>query len=527
MRKVWRLIVIFYILFRYGLDEMAVSYFPNRRFAVFYRVLFFWRSLSVPPAARLRKALEELGPIFIKFGQMLSTRRDLLPAEIADELSKLQDRVPPFDSALAVEQITRYLGTPPEKLFARFDRIPVASASVAQVHFATLHNGREVAVKVLRPEMQKRIGRDIELMYVFASLGEKFWRDGKRLRLTAVVHEFDKSLHDELDLLREAANYSQLRRNFAESDKLIVPEIFWDYCSTNVIVIEKMAGIPISQTDKLVEAGLDLKKLASNGVEIFLTQVFRDAFFHADMHPGNILISVEPATFGRYIALDLGIVGMLDDFDKEYLSKNFVAFFRRDYRMVAQANIESGWAPPDTSVVELEAAVRTCCEPMFDRPLRDFSFGQVLVRLFQTSRRFNIEIQPQLVLLQKTMLNIEGLGRQLDPDLDLWKTAKPFLEDWMDRQIGIRGLMDRFRIESVNYSRILPQLPRLVHDALKNTAVPDRKAKLLDKMILEQATASRRLTRFLYFASGVLTGVLLMRVLGEAHYFFWKVALFS
>ncbi|EEO28761.1 ubiquinone biosynthesis regulatory protein kinase UbiB [Oxalobacter paraformigenes] len=520
MRKVWRLIVIFYILFRYGLDELAVSYFPSGRIVVFYRCLFFWRNLSVLPGARLRKALEELGPIFIKFGQMLSTRRDLLPADIADELSKLQDRVPPFDSNLAVEQITKYLGAPPEELFASFDRIPVASASVAQVHFARLHNGREVAVKVLRPEMQKRIGRDIELMYVFAALGERFWRDGKRLRLTAVVHEFDKSLHDELDLMREAANYSQLRRNFADSDKLMVPEIFWDYCSTNVIVMEKMVGIPISRTDRLLEAGLDLKKLASNGVEIFLTQVFRDAFFHADMHPGNILISVEPATFGRYIALDLGIVGMLDDFDKEYLSKNFVAFFRRDYRMVAEANIESGWAPPDTSVVELEAAVRTCCEPMFDRPLRDFSFGMVLMRLFQTSRRFNIEIQPQLVLLQKTMLNIEGLGRQLDPDLDLWKTAKPFLEEWMDRQIGFRGLLDRFKAESVNYSRIIPQLPRLVQGALENVARPDKKSELLDRLVVEQARINRRLNRLVYFGGGVLIGILLVRILLNWRYFF-------
>ncbi len=276
--------------------------------------------------------------------------------------------------------------------------------------------------------------------------------------------------------------------------------------------MEKMTGIPISQTEKMIEAGLDLKKLASDGVEIFLTQVFRDAFFHADMPPGNILISVEPATFGRYIALDLGIVGMLDDFDKEYLSKNFVAFFRRDYRMVAEANIESGWAPPETSVVELEAAVRTCCEPMFDRPLRDFSFGLVLMRLFQTSRRFNIEIQPQLVLLQKTMLNIEGLGRQLDPDLDLWKTAKPFLEDWMDRQVGWRGMLDRFRIEATNYSRIFPQLPRLVRDALESAARPDRKAELLDRLIREQAKTNRRLSSFLYFASGVLIGVLIVRV---------------
>ena len=520
MRKVWRLIVIFYILFRYGLDEMAVSYFPGRRLAVLYRCLFFWRNISVPPAARLRKALEELGPIFIKFGQMLSTRRDLLPTEIADELEKLQDRVTPFDPSLAIGQITRSLGAPPEKLFASFDRTPVASASVAQVHFATLHNGREVAVKVLRPEMQKRIGRDIELLYLFAALGEKFWRDGKRLRLTAVVHEFDKSLHDELDLMREAANYSQLRRNFAGSDKLIVPEIFWDYCSTDVIVMEKMTGIPISQTDRLVEAGLDLKKLASDGVEIFLTQVFRDAFFHADMHPGNILISVEPETFGRYIALDLGIVGMLDDFDKEYLSRNFVAFFRRDYKMVAQANIESGWAPPDTSVVELEAAVRTCCEPMFDRPLRDFSFGLVLMRLFQTSRRFNIEIQPQLFLLQKTMLNIEGLGRQLDPDLDLWKTAKPFLENWMEEQVGMKGLIERFRIESTHYSRIFPQLPRLVQEALEAIARPDDSFRRLERLQSGQDAINRRLSRFMYFAGGVLIGILLAGFLAGGALFF-------
>ncbi len=512
MRKIWRLIVIFYILFRYGLDDMAVSYFPHGRLFTLYRCLFFWRKLSTPPAARLRKALEELGPIFIKFGQMLSTRRDLLPIEIADELSQLQDRVSPFDSDLALEQITKSLGASPEQLFSYFDKTPVASASVAQVYFATLHNGKEVAVKVLRPDMQKRIGRDVELMYAFATLGEKFWKDGKRLRLTAVVHEFDKSLHDELDLMREAANYSQLRRNFADSDKLLVPEIFWEYCSTNVIVMEKMTGIPISQTDKLLEAGLDLKKLARDGVEIFLTQVFRDAFFHADMHPGNILISVDPATFGRYIALDLGIVGMLDDFDKEYLSKNFVAFFRRDYKMVAQANIESGWAPPDTRVVELEAAVRTCCEPMFDQPLKNFSFGLVLIRLFQTSRRFNIEIQPQLVLLQKTMLNIEGLGRQLDPDLDLWKTAKPFLEDWMDKQIGLAGLIDRFKIEAANYSRILPQLPRLIQDALKNAAKPDRKTDSSDKRFIEQKSPFPHLIRLLYLAGGVLIGIFLTRL---------------
>jgi predicted unusual protein kinase regulating ubiquinone biosynthesis (AarF/ABC1/UbiB family) len=318
----------------------------------------------------------------------------------------------------------------------------VASASIAQVHFATLKNGKEVAVKVLRPGMKTTIDEDLALMQMAAGLIEKVWPDSRRLKPREVVAEFDKYLHDELDLMREAAQASQLRRNFANSTLLMVPEMYWDYCSSSVIVMERMNGIPISQTDRLVAAGVDLKKLSRDGVEIFFTQVFRDGFFHADMHPGNILVSIDEATFGRYIALDFGIVGTLNDFDKDYLSQNFLAFFRRDYKRVAEAHIESGWAPRNTRVDELEAAVRATCEPIFDRPLKDISFGQVLLRLFQTSRRFNVEVQPQLVLLQKTMLNIEGLGRQLDPDLDLWKTAKPYLERWMAEQVGWRGMVD-------------------------------------------------------------------------------------
>lgn len=483
MRKLWRLISIFFVMFRHGLDDMAVSYLFSQGAASFYRGIFFWRGLARPAAERFRRALEELGPIFIKLGQVLSTRRDLLPEDFADELAKLQDQVPPFDASLARNQVTKSLGAPPEVLFAEFDAQSVASASIAQVHFAVLKDGRKAAVKILRPDILRRIERDLELMYAFAALGEKYWMDGRRLRLSEVVREFDNSLHNEIDLLCEAGNYSQLRRNFEGSDKLVVPEIYWEYCSSEVITMERMEGIPISRIDELREAGFDLKKLSRNGVDIFLTQVFDHAFFHADMHPGNILISTMPDSWGKFIALDLGIVGMLDDFDREYLSKNFIAFFRRDYHLVAQTHIECGWAPPETRAVELEAAIRTCCEPVFDRPLKEFSFGLVLMRLFQTSRRFNIEIQPQLILLQKTMLNIEGLGRQLDPDLDLWRTAKPFLENWMKRQPDIRKLIERIKMESISYSRLLPRLPLLIQQALEKNAI-----------VAQAATAQRQET---------------------------------
>ena len=467
MRKFRRLFSILFIIFRYGLDDMAVSYRFSQRITAIYRGFFFWRKLTRPVAERFRCALEELGPIFIKLGQVLSTRRDLLSDDFANELAKLQDQVTPFDSTIAIAQIIQNFGKRPEQIFEKFEEKPIASASIAQVHFAILKDGKKVAVKILRPEILQRIERDVELMYILATLGEKYWQDGKRLRLTEVVREFDHSLHDELDLLREAANYSQLRRNFANSDKLVVPEIYWEYCTTEILTMEWMEGIPISHIETLKAEGFDLKQLSKNGVDIFLTQVFDHAFFHADMHPGNILISTMPKTRGQFIALDLGIVGMLDDFDREYLSKNFIAFFRRDYRLVAQTHIECGWAPRETRVVELEAAIRTCCEPVFDRPLKDFSFGLVLMRLFQTSRRFNIEIQPQLILLQKTMLNIEGLGRQLDPDLDLWKTAKPFLENWIRHQPNLLEMLQRFKMESISYSRILPRLPFLLQQILK------------------------------------------------------------
>jgi len=501
--KFLRLLKILTVATRYGLDEIAMSGLRVPRTTRLINTVFFWRRITSPRAIRLRLALEELGPIFVKFGQVLSTRPDLMPPDIVAELSLLQDRVPPFPSDQAIAQITRSLGAHPDQLFASFEHTPVASASIAQVHFATLKNGKQVAIKVLRPGMKTTIDEDLALMQMAAGLIERVWPDSRRLKPREVVAEFDKYLHDELDLMREAANASQLRRNFASSDLLLVPEMYWDYCTSNVIVMERMNGIPISQIDRLAAAGVDLKKLSSDGVEIFFTQVFRDGFFHADMHPGNILVSIDEATFGRYIALDFGIVGTLNDFDKDYLSQNFLAFFRRDYKRVAEAHIESGWAPRDTRVDELEAAVRATCEPIFDRPLKDISFGQVLLRLFQTSRRFNVEVQPQLVLLQKTMLNIEGLGRQLDPDLDLWKTAKPYLERWMAEQVGWRGMVERLKAEAPRFAQIFPQLPRLAHQVLDRKAHPVADISELLAAVLKAQRRMNRLMTIVVCIAGV------------------------
>ena len=522
--KFLRLFKIVRVAVRYGLDDIAMSGFDTPRISKLIDTLIFWRDISAPRGERLRMALEELGPIFVKFGQVLSTRRDLLPGDMVDELARLQDRVPPFSSDLAIAQIEKSLKAHPDQLFASFERAPVASASIAQVHFATLKNGKEVAVKVLRPGMKKSIDEDVALMHIAAGLVEKLWADGRRLKAREVVGEFDKYLHDELDLMREAANGSQLRRNFANSDLLVVPEMYWDYCSSSVIVMERMHGIPISQLDRLRDAGVDLGKLSRDGVEIFFTQVFRDGFFHADMHPGNILVSVAPATFGRYIALDFGIVGTLNDFDKDYLSQNFLAFFQRDYKRVAEAHIESGWAPKETRVDELESAVRACCEPIFDRPLKDISFGQVLLRLFQTSRRFNVEVQPQMVMLQKTLLNIENLDRQLDPNLLGASTAKPHLERWMSEQMGWRGLIQQLKIEMPRYSKLLPQLPRLAHQALTQAVEPknEQNNELMWKLIAEQRQTNHFLGVLVYVGGGLAAGVLLtLLYLRFAHRIWW------
>ena len=479
--RFFRLLKIIFIVLRFGLDEFLLAHERTSWLLRPLNWLLFFRDVSRPRAERLRLALEALGPIFVKFGQLLSTRRDLIPTDIADELAKLQDQVPPFPSAQAVALLESAYGKPLSEVFTSFDATPIASASVAQVHFAVLPNGHEVAVKILRPGIKHTIEHDIALLQICAGLIERWWSDGKRLKPKLVVAEFEKYLHDELDLMREAANASQLRRNFSDAKLLLVPEVHWDWCSEQVMVMERMHGIPISQIGALREAGISLSKLAQDGVTIFYTQVFRDGFFHADMHPGNILVARD----GRYVALDFGIMGTLTDNDKNYLAHNFIAFFNRDYKRVAELHIESGWAPADTRVDEFEAAIRSVCEPIFDKPLRDVSFGKVLLRLFQTSRRFGIEIQPQLVLLQKTLLNIEGLGLQLDPELDLWKTAKPWLERWMNEQVGWRGFIKTLRAEAPRYASLLPQLPRLLHQRLKDD-VAAQAAPLLLAMLAEQ-----------------------------------------
>jgi ubiquinone biosynthesis protein len=460
--RLLRLLRILGVSLRFGLEEFLLGHERVRALRPLINAALFWRRLRAPRAVRLRLALETLGPIFVKFGQVLSTRRDLLPADLADELAKLQDRVPPFESKRVRQTLERVYQRRIEDVFAQFDPEPVASASVAQVHLAQLKDGTAAAVKVLRPGIAGVIGHDVALLYSAASLVQWLWRDGRRLKPREVVAEFQKHLEEELDLVREAANASLLRRNFAGSPLLRVPEVYWDYCSSQVMVMERMAGTPISQIRSLQAQGVDLPQLARSGVEIFFTQVFRDGFFHADMHPGNILVDAQ----GRYVALDFGIMGRLTEVDKNYLAQNFLAFFRRDYRRVAQAHLDAGWVPRGTRVDEFESAIRAVCEPVFDRPLREISFGRVLLRLFQTSRRFNIEVQPQLVLLQKTLLNIEGLGRDLDPELDLWTTAKPYLERWMSEQIGWRGLLRQIREEAPGWGVLLPQLPRLAHRAL-------------------------------------------------------------
>jgi len=513
--RVTRLVKIAFVAWRYGLDEIAAAGAAatlGSRWALRgVRLLHLGRKLDAPRGQRLREALESLGPIFVKFGQVLSTRRDLLPPDVADELALLQDRVPPFPGELAVRIVEKGLDRPIDELFSEFDRVPVASASIAQVHFARLPDGREVAVKVLRPNMAPIIRRDLELMRAAGGLLVRLSADARRLRPLEVIDEFDRHLHDELDLIREAANATQLRRNFARSRLLRVPEMLWDWCSTEVLTMERMHGIPIGQIERMRAAGIDLKKLSRDGVEIFFTQVFRHGFFHADMHPGNILVGESGPDFNRYIALDFGIVGTLSDFDKDYLAQNFLAFFRRDYRRVAELHVESGWVPPTTRIQELEGAVRACCEPVFDRPLREISLGLVLLRLFQASRRFNVEIQPQLVLLQKTLLNVEGLGRQLDPELDLWITAKPILERWMREQIGFEGFRERVRQEAVRWPRLIPELPRLLHDALARQAHPaeDPATRLLAQLIVEQ----RRTRRWLVAASLLAGGLLAVAAL--------------
>jgi len=523
VRRIARLCFIFFTAWRYGLLPLLRDILkPGMSRGALTVICWISPGVNLTRGERIRLTLEALGPIFVKFGQVLSTRRDLLPEDIADELAKLQDQVPPFSNEESRRLIEKALGQPIEEVFVSFDATPVASASVAQVHFGTLRaterhpewTEREVAIKVLRPGILPIIESDIALMYDLAKVIEKLSSDGRRLKLTENVAEFDRHLHDELDLMREAANASQLRRYFVNSDKLMIPEMYWDLCHTNVIVMEKMNGISIGRFDELRSAGVDFKKLAAEGVEIFFTQVFEHGFFHADMHPGNIMISLEPETFGRFISLDFGIVGALSESDKNYLALNFLAFFNRDYRRVAELHVESGWVPADTRVEELEGAVRSVCEPYFDRPLKEISLGIVLVRLFQTSRRFKVEVQPQLSLLSKTLLNVEGLARELDPDLDLWQTAKPILEKWISKQLGWRGLIEGLKTEAPTWAKILPNLPRLIADALvqgrNQTKDQNGELEALKALLLEERRTRRLVAGALLFAGGFLAGILII-----------------
>jgi ubiquinone biosynthesis protein len=472
-RVAWRLLEIQRVLVRHSLDDFvaATHLFRPLRFLL-YLLPWNWfpRDRHEPRGVRLRLALEELGPIFVKFGQALSTRPDLLPADIAVELAKLQDQVPPFPGTEARAIIDRAYGRPLAEVFASFDEQALAAASIAQVHAATLRSGQEVVVKVLRPDMAQIIGRDLEVLHALAALAQRYWVEGRRLRPMEVVREYEKTVLDELDLMREAANTAQLKRNFAGSSLLYVPEVYWDFCRVNVMVMERIHGVPISDVARLRSLKTNIPKLAENGVEIFFTQVFRHNFFHADMHPGNIFVLVEDPENPRYAAVDFGIVGTLSPRDQYYLAENFLAFFDRDYHRVAKLHVESGWVPPETRVDEFESAVRTVCEPIFNKPLKDISFGQVLLRLFEAARRFNMEIQPQLVLLQKTLLNIEGLGRQLYPELDLWKTAQPIMREWMRERVSGRAIVDRLRTQLPELAEAAKTLPQLVQGMIQQAA---------------------------------------------------------
>ncbi|HHT0594404.1 TPA: ubiquinone biosynthesis regulatory protein kinase UbiB [Legionella anisa] len=469
IKKLIRLIHINYILAKNGLDNVVVSLrlFAPLRFIVYLNPWNWFRKEQLTHGEALRKSLEELGPIFIKFGQALSTRPDILPLDIAIELSKLQDKVPPFPSELAMAIVEKAYGLSPYEVFAEFDSIPLASASMAQVHAATLKTGEEVIVKVLRPNMRRIIEQDLSIMHTIAKWADRYWPEIRRLKPKEIVTEFEHTLIDELDLLREAANAAQLRRNFEHSHILYIPEVYWDYSHSNVMVLERIHGIPVSDVSSLLAHGIDIKKLAERGVEIFFTQVFRDCFFHADMHPGNIFVSYKNPKEPQYICIDFGIMGTLNDNDKRYLAENLLAFFNRDYRRVAELHAESGWVARDTRVDEFESGIRTVCEPIFERPLKDISFAQVVLRLFQVARRFHMEVQPQLILLQKTLLAVEGLGRQLYPDLDLWATAKPFLEKWVKDQIGPKAFFTQFKKNLPFLAEQLPHMPKLLFDFLE------------------------------------------------------------
>ncbi len=499
IRTLLRLLSIQRILVRHGLDEIITATHILRPLRFFFYLLPRRSDRSAPLGERIRLALVELGPIFVKFGQAVSTRRDLLPRDVADELAKLQDRVPPFPADEAVAILSATYGKPVDEVFARFDFEPLAAASIAQVHTAALEDGTEVIVKLLRPGVRDQIEQDLDVLYAIAGLADKYWENSKRLRPLELVAEYEKTVIDELDLMREGANAAQLRRNFQDSDMLYVPEIYWDFCRPEILVQERVYGIPISDMEALRAAGTNIQALAENGVEIFFSQVFRHNFFHADMHPGNIFVIVDDPERPKYAAVDFGIVGTLSPSDQQYLAGNFLAFFDRDYYKIAKLHLDSGWVPPDTRIDELETAVRTVCEPIFNKPLAEISFAQVLIRLFRIAQRFNMEIQPQLLLLHKTLLNIEGLGRELYPELDLWKTAQPVLRQWMDEQVGPRAVIGDLRENLPQLRDALRELPA----AIKHLADQAAEGKLRvrahtpDLKLLREQLRQQQKQRFL------------------------------
>ncbi|MDG6777332.1 ubiquinone biosynthesis regulatory protein kinase UbiB [Thiomicrorhabdus sp. zzn3] len=518
LKPLLRIIKINRVLTYYRIDQLVLAHTKYAWLLLLNQLLpWNWRSKSqAERGERIRLALEELGPIFIKLGQALSTRKDLLPQDISVELTKLQDDCPPFDEAHSKQIIEQALKQPVEEAFASFDPVPMASASIAQVHAATLHSGTDVVVKVVRPDIKPVIEQDVAIMFSLAKLLEAAVKESRRLHPVEVVAEFEKTILDELDMMREAANAAQLRRNFEDSELLYVPEIFWSHTNDNVMTMERIYGIRISETEKLVEVGVDLKDLSAKGVVIFFTQVFKHNFFHADMHPGNIFVLPD----GRYAAIDFGIMGTLTPEDQRYLAENFLAFFNRDYLRVSELHIESEWVPRDTRVNELESAIRSVCEPIWDRPLKEISFGLFLMRLFQTARRFGMEVQPQLVLLQKTLLNIEGLGRQLDDELDLWDTAKPFLEEWMQERVGPKSLIKNIKANLPYWIEQAPQIPGLLHHSLNKIAhnglqVQSEQVQLLQQEIQTQNRQQRQ--RALGFAI-LLLGLFMPY---EIAYLFW------
>jgi ubiquinone biosynthesis protein len=512
MRNFRHLLRIASVMRRYGLDEVLSHSSSLKRYTWAFKLLPVRRNdvKDLPRAERFRLALEALGPVFIKFGQALSTRPDMLPADIAEELAKLQDRVPPFSGVEAVKLIEEAYGESVSERFTSFDSEPIAAASVAQVHYATLKTGEKVVIKVLRPDILPLIDRDIALLYKLSDLAMKYWANAQRLRLDEIVEDYDATIHDELDLMREAANASQLRINFLNSDLIYVPKVYWDHCQTNVMCMERIDGIPIRDVAAIKAAGIDMKKLGHAGVEIFFTQAFRDGFFHADMHPGNIFVGKT----GQYRAVDFGIMGSLSDMDKRYLAENLLAFFNRDYKMVADSHIRAGWVPPGTRATDFEAAIRTVCEPIFARPIKEISFGKFLMSLFRTAQRFDMPVQPQLVLLQKTLLNIEGLGRTLYPDLDLWETAKPFLERWMREQVGPKAAIKTIKQELPKLFTIMPELPGMTHELMRR--VRDEQLTLntqsaqMNKLQRQLARNARRqdslLLAGLLLAAGLIAG---------------------